>query len=270
MVKRLSLILLLLFSAGAVHAKDISSAELAQIAGLIFQNECASKDVCLTSWNEGEEFASLGIGHFIWYPAAQPKVFKESFPHLMQFMVLRGVALPQWLATNPLQPNPWASRKQFLASYDSPRMKALRQFLTRSKSLQAKFMQQRLTAALPKLLDAVDAALQAHVRSQFERVANAPMGAYVLMDYVNFKGEGTSLQERYDGKGWGMLQVLENMTGDESGSAAIEAFAESADRMLTRRVKLSPVSRNEARWLPGWRKRLATYTRESEHFIESD
>jgi len=188
----------------------------------------------------------------------------------MQFMVLRGVALPQWLATNPLQPNPWSGREQFLAAYGSPKMKALRQFLTQTKPLQAAFMQQRLTAALPKLLNGVDESLRVHIHTRFEHVANAPMGMYVLMDYVNFKGEGISLQERYDGKGWGMLQVLENMTGEQSGLLAIKAFAESADQMLTRRVKLSPPSRNEARWLPGWRKRLATYSREAEHFLKKN
>jgi len=267
MVKRLILLLLLLSTAGEAAAKEVSTAELEQIAELVFQNECASKDACLTSWNEGEEFASLGIGHFIWYPAGERRVFKESFPALMQFMVLRGAELPQWLVINPLQPNPWASREQFLAAYDSPQIKGLRQFLKQTRALQAEFMRERLSATLPKLLHSLDKQLHAHIQSQFERVMDAPMGMYVLMDYVNFKGEGTSLKERYHGKGWGMLQVLENMTGDKSGLPAIRAFAVSADQMLTRRVELSPPARNEIRWLPGWRKRLATYTRESERFL---
>jgi len=270
MVKRLSLLfLILLSSAGSVFAKDITTAELKQISGLIFQNECASKESCLTSWNEGEEFASLGIGHFIWYPAGQKKAFKESFPFLMQFMALKNAELPQWLAMNPLQPNPWPTREQFLAARDSSQMKALRLFLKQSKPLQAEFMQQRLTAALPGMLRGLDKGLQQYIHAQFKRVADAPMGMYLLMDYVNFKGEGTSPEERYHGKGWGMLQVLENMSGDQPGLAAIKAFAKSADQMLTRRVELSPTVRNEIRWLPGWRKRLATYARESEKFLKS-
>ena len=32
-----------------------------------------------------------------------------------------------------------------------------------------------------------------------------------LIDYVNFKGEGVLETERYRGRGWGLLQVLEGM-----------------------------------------------------------
>ncbi len=266
MVKRLILSLALLISAAPVQARDISQPELEQIAGLIFHNECASKDSCLTSWNQGEEFASLGIGHFIWYPAGVKKTFEESFPALMQFMILKGVALPGWLAMNPLQPNPWSSLDQFLSAYDSQTMKELRQFLIATKPWQAEFMELRLRASLPKLLSRLNEARQTHISAQFERVSTSPMGMYVLMDYVNFKGEGTSPKERYQGNGWGLLQVLENMSGEHPGLDAIKAFAASADRMLTRRVALSPPARNESRWLPGWRKRLATYIRESENF----
>ena len=33
----------------------------------IFNNECAMQISCLTAWNLGEDFPSLGIAHFIWY-----------------------------------------------------------------------------------------------------------------------------------------------------------------------------------------------------------
>ncbi|GAV20181.1 hypothetical protein MMIC_P1145 [Mariprofundus micogutta] len=263
MVKHLILILALLISAVSTQAREISQAELQQIAELVFQNECAAKESCLTSWNRGEEFASLGIGHFIWYPAGVEKSFQESFPALMQFMVLRGEDLPDWLSMNPLQPNPWQSRAQFLSASDAQDMKVLRQFLRDTKPLQAEFMQQRLSASLPKLLHGLGEAARAHISAQFERVAESPMGMYVLMDYVNFKGEGIALNERYQGMGWGLLQVLGNMSGEQPGLDAIKAFAQSADQMLTRRVSLSPPARHEARWLPGWRKRLATYEKES-------
>ncbi|RLL52759.1 hypothetical protein D8Y20_06915 [Mariprofundus sp. EBB-1] len=238
--------------------------ELDQIAKLIFQNECASKNSCLTSWNEGEEFASLGIGHFIWYPGASNKTFSESFPALLLFMQQQGEQLPAWLAAHPEQANPWSNRETFLAAYDGKKMHALRDFLIRSKATQATFMQQRLRASLPLLLKGLDQDAQQHIRQQFERVASSPMGMYVLMDYVNFKGEGTSLKERYQGKGWGLLQVLQYMSSDASGIATIKAFADAADAMLTRRVHLSPPERNEARWLSGWRKRLHTYVHEAE------
>jgi len=86
------------------------------------------------------------------------------------------------------------------------------------------------------------------------------MGYYALIDYVNFKGEGTKVSERYQGKGGGLLQVLQEMDGSDD---ALSAFANAADQVLTRRVKLSPPERGEERWLSGWRKRLSTYTEAS-------
>jgi len=75
---------------------------------------------------------------------------------------------------------------------------------------------------------------------------------------VNFKGEGVSPAERYNGQGWGLLQVLETMP---TSGKALPEFSKAADIVLTRRVKNSPPARNEAKWLPGWRNRLSTYTR---------
>jgi len=54
----------------------------------------------LTSWNKGEDFASLGIGHFIWYPKSvseSEKQFDESFPKLLTWMQDKGVEMPLWL-----------------------------------------------------------------------------------------------------------------------------------------------------------------------------
>jgi len=263
--KVLSLLLAIFLCSSPLSAETDS--ELNLIATLIFNNECASKDACLTSWNKGEEFASLGIGHFIWYPANSNKTFNESFPALMLFMQQQGILLPAWLIKQPDQANPWTNREIFLAAYDTKKMQILRDFLIRNKASQAQFMQQRLRTALPKLLRAVNQASQQHVQEQFKFVAASPMGMYVLMDYVNFKGEGTSMKERYHGKGWGMLQVLEHMASEKPGLSTIKAFADAADVMLTRRVSLSATQRNEARWLPGWRKRLKTYIHEAQKYL---
>jgi len=124
-------------------------------------------------------------------------------------------------------------------------------------------MQKRLKNALPLMLSHVPEDQRSHIRQQFGRVANAPMGMYALMDYVNFKGEGVNPKERYGGQGWGVLQVLEDMHGSQAGVAAIAEFSRSADMRLTRRVALSPSERHESRWLAGWRKRIQTYVVES-------
>jgi len=233
-------------------------------AELIFRNECAGKTACLTSWNNGEEFASLGIGHFIWYPAGTPETarrFQESFPELLAFLAEHGVELPHWLQT--ATGCPWPDRNVFEDDRDTAHMQQLRQILQQTMPLQARFMQVRAAAAFPKLLDASPDYAHAHLLQQYERVRLSPMGGYALTDYVNFKGEGTNPRERYHNRGWGLLQVLAEMKGEAVGPDALREFARAADVVLTRRVRLSPPERHESRWLPGWRKRLSTYPAEA-------
>jgi hypothetical protein len=138
-------------------------------------------------------------------------------------------------------------------------MKELRAFLARTVDLQAEFLVQRLRAALPKMLAEAGGTSQAQVQERFDHVATPANGCYALVDYVNFKGEGVLATERYAGQGWGLLQVLEGMKQDASGREAVKSFAESAKAVLKNRVRNSPPERNEARWLPGWLKRVDTY-----------
>jgi len=247
----------LAFAAPAAPAGSgikISDAEADRIGKKIWQNECAGTRDGLTAWNKGEDFPSLGIGHFIWYPQGKRGPFKESFPALKDYLQSQGVKLPGWLAA--AQACPWPDRAAFMADFRSPRMEELRTLLASTVGQQARFAALRLEAALPKMLAAAPANEREKIRRNFYRVANAPGGLYPLMDYVNFKGEGTAPTERYQGEGWGLLQVLAGMSDTGSPTAA---FSKSADRVLTRRVELSPPARGEKRWLAGWRNRLATY-----------
>ena len=75
---------------------------------------------------------------------------------------------------------------------------------------------------------------------------------------MNFKGEGVLETERYKGRGWGLLQVLEGMS-DASGASPLGEFADSAERVLRERVKNAPPERKEQRWLAGWLERVETY-----------
>jgi hypothetical protein len=241
-------------SAGLATEIKVSDAEADRIGKKIWRNECAGTRDGLTSWNKGEDFPSLGIGHFIWYPQGKRGPFKESFPALKDYLQSQGVKLPSWLAT--AKACPWPDRAAFMADFRSPRLEELRSLLASTVGQQARFAALRLESALPQMLAAAPAGEREKIRRNFYRVANAPGGLYPLMDYVNFKGEGTSPTERYQGEGWGLAQVLAGMSDTGSPTAA---FAKSADRVLTRRVELSPPARGEKRWLPGWRNRLATY-----------
>ena len=250
--------LLLFLALTSAHAVNLSHSQALRIGKKIWQNECAGTVSGLTSWNAGENFASLGIGHFIWYPKGVRGPFEESFPHLLNYASAQGAKIPQ-VASRNREGCPWQSRAEFNAAQGSSEMKELRTFLTGTVGLQAQFLVQRLQEALPKMLAAAPVAERAKVAKQFERVASTPEGCYGLVDYVNFKGEGVLDSERYHGQGWGLLQVLQGMNEGENGRPAAQEFSASARKVLTQRVRNSPPERKESRWLPGWLERVRTY-----------
>src|SRR6059058_5790614 len=120
-----------------VHAITLSQSDALRIGKKIWQNECNGSVAGLTSWNEGENFASLGIGHFIWYPKGQRGPFEESFPKLVIFISSRGAKLPTLLLKIDETPCPWNSRAEFQEAIGSPKMRQLRQFLVDTIDLQA-------------------------------------------------------------------------------------------------------------------------------------
>lgn len=243
----------------AAHADcsvTIGPAEAAALADKIWRNESGRDVDKILWWNRGEEFASLGIGHFIWYPPGRGGPFQESFPRLLAFMSERGAKLPVWLDTVPPPHCPWGSREQFLAGRDSPEARQLRRLLLESRGLQAEFMVARLERSLDAIVATLPASSAAVIVARFCGLAASPGGRYALVDYVNFKGEGVEPGERYSGEGWGLAQVLQDMRGT---SPANVDFADAAARVLKRRVRNAPSGRDEQRWLPGWLGRVESY-----------
>ncbi|MDX8396091.1 MAG: hypothetical protein R8K22_06730 [Mariprofundaceae bacterium] len=240
------------------HTLSLSDQEITQIGEKIFHNECASKKDCLVAWNDGEYFASLGIGHFIWYPKNVQGPFEESFPALLKFMKTQHITLPDWLNGNSPDA-PWHDKKQFLAEFQNHQTQQLIQFLHETKKVQIAFIVQRLEQALPKLLKVIEPTQQDTIRNRFEQLTNSAQGLYALIDYVNFKGEGTNPNERYQGQGWGLLQVLQTMDAKQTELPINIVFSNAAEKVLRQRVALAPIERNEQRWLAGWLKRIQTY-----------
>lgn len=240
------------------HAESppLSHQEAMRIGRKIWQNECGGSVAGLTSWNAGENFASLGIGHFIWHPAGGRGRFEESFPPFVRYVTIRGAKLPALLLGQKSRVCPWNSRAEFVAAESTPEMKQLRIFLTGTIDLQADFLVERLRNALPKMLAAVPTGERSEIEERFNRLADLAGGYYALIDYVNFKGEGVLATERYRGRGWGLLQVLKGMS---SGVPSLGEFAGSAERVLRERVANAPPERHEGRWLAGWLKRVETY-----------
>src|SRR5437867_7972951 len=155
---------------------NLGHSDVQKIGKRIWQNECNGTISGLTSWNEGENFASLGIGHFIWYPKGQRGPFEESFPKLVDFIAKRGAKLPGLLLGAGERPCPWNSRAEFLRAQQTPEMKQLRQFLADTVDLQAEFLISRLQNALPKMLAEAATSDREDVQQQFERLASTPQG----------------------------------------------------------------------------------------------
>ncbi|MGD9896946.1 MAG: hypothetical protein AB7T14_07740 [Candidatus Methylacidiphilaceae bacterium] len=231
----------------------LSAAEAAAIGQRLWQNESGGTLPGLTAWNPGEDFASLGIGHFIWYPAGARGPFEESFPQLLSFLGRRGVTLPEWLRETRFCP--WPNRGAFLAAADSSRMRELRSLLAGTIGEQTRFAIERLERSLPKMLAALPEGERAGVQRHFELLEGTPGGLFALVDYVNFKGDGTFPTERYRGEGWGLLNVLQTM---EPGPA-LPSFRRAARLVLERRVRNAPPTRHEERWLRGWLNRVDRY-----------
>jgi hypothetical protein len=257
-VARLVGVIAVMLVGSAAAESGLSAAHKAAIGQKIWKNECAGSVAGLTTWNAGEEFPSIGIGHFIWYPAGFKGRFEESWPRLVAFARGRGAKLP---AVAQEVHSPWKTKAEFQRDFDSARMTALRKWLAANVGLQTDFIIARSRAALPKILAAAPASEKTRIEANFRKVSTTPQGTYALIDYVNFKGDGTQVAERYQGHGWGLLQVLGGMKDVPAGASAAAEFAASAKRVLSRRIDNAPAERGEKRWEAGWHNRCATYAK---------
>jgi len=245
----------LIFLFSKLFSFSITQEDARIIGDKIWQNECAGTVEGLTNWKKGETFASLGIGHFIWYPSGKKERFEETFPSLVSYLQKKGVLIPDWLQAN--KGCPWSSREKFYQEIQSVKMQELRKLLLETKDLQALFIAKRLEETLQKLL--INCQEKGKVAAIFSKLLKSKQGLYALIDYLNFKGSGTSPLERYKGQGWGLLQVLEHIPS--LSETPVVDFVKAAKAVLIQRVKNAPPERQEDKWLKGWLNRVDTYTR---------
>lgn len=224
-------------------------AEVAQKIGRkIWLNEAGGRRDAITSWNAGEEFASLGIGHFIWYPVTAKPPYEEGFPGLVAFLRKGKTPLPAWLDKTPIPACPWTSRADFKRNFNSPQMRQLRQFLLDTMAEQTQFLVARAQGAMDKILaNTPDSGEREHIVAQYSRVVRASEDLYPLIDYINFKGEGTNPSETAVDKetgqrqGWGLKQVLLKMNGTTTEPKAVLAeYSDAVQIVLQQRVRNLP------------------------------
>ena len=247
---------------GKIKLLDISYDQAQEIGKKIWYNECKNRIDQLTFWNENEPFPSIGIGHFIWPPKIYKGIFSEGrFHKVIEFMDKNNVEFPKWLLNEKFCP--WSTREEFYLEFNSVKMNELRSFLIESVPYQAMYMVERLNEALSEIYFSLLSEKRKEVINQFFRVGRTLKGPYILIDYLNFKHEGTNSKEFYCNQGWGLKQVLEAMANVDivPGASPEKIFAKTAKLLLQMRILNSPNSKQMEQWLPIWNERLRTYYR---------
>ena len=194
------------------------------------------------------------LGQRIWQNecAGVNEAFDESFPTFVRYARAKGAQVPAYFDG----PAPWPTKAAFLADR-SGTADTMRRWLAAHVELQTQFIMLRSRMALKRMMQ--QSRQPQAIQRRYAALAATTQGMYCLVDYVNFKGEGIKPTERYNGQGWGLLQVLEEMKGYPTGSAATAEFSRAAAAVLTRRVQNAPAARGEQRWLAGWLNRCKTY-----------
>ncbi len=252
----------------SVRAESVSlrSEDANWIANMIFQNECQMKNENLISWNEGEDFLSLGIGHFIWYPRGRSDRYRESFPELIRDLRSDGLIIPGGLLEMIQNGPPWKTREEFLSARAGSSALQLREFLKKTMNGQARFMIRRFQQALLKMIRTTPPEQRVLLTEKIFELTQTRNGLYAMIDYLNFKGDGLSQAERYREHGWGLFQVLYEMKWPVGAQGAEAEFVAAARKVLRRRVDNAPSERQEDRWIKGWENRLETYSAPSDSF----
>jgi len=228
--------------------------EAAKIGQQIWKNESAGRLSGLIFWDD--DSLLLGIGHFVWSPENQNDKLTNSFSDFIYFLQKQGVTIPLWLLNTSR--SPWLTEQSFHQNQENYQMISLRTMMKNTIPQQVYFMLERLRLSLPKMLETVPTDKQRKlIYTQIKRLVQTPKGLYAMIDYANFKGTGIESRERYPGQGWGLLQVLEQMSS--SKGKATEDFANAAEFILKHRIQNAPLAVNDARWLRDWQHRINTY-----------
>lgn len=240
---------------------ELTSVQKTALGKKIWQNEGGGKYEMLVFWNPKESFPSLGIGHFIWYPAGHTDTYTQTFPLLLDYFKQKKVKLPPWLVKAHRKGAPWKNYDEFKLHAHDPCIEELRKLLSTTTDLQVDFIINRLDTAWERMQNYANPTKKGLIAHHFTALKQTPSGLYALIDYLNFKGEGSNPNERYDGKGWGLLQVLEAMPATVTADGIVAAFVQAADHILQERVRNAPSHKtHEQKWLVGWQTRIHSYS----------
>lgn len=257
-MRNVIIVLLSLYSGIALDAIHLSDREIELLGRSIWKSECNCSDNGLLTWNKGEPFPSLGIGHFIWYPTeCTQRTFEQTFPQLITFMTQHKVNVPQWLVDQCTIGCPWATKESFMAALQSSQMQSLKRLLQDTISLQARFIVYRFEKELEIIMQSLPRSERTMLQQRIDKLSRSYQGMFALIDYTHFKGSGANAQESYQGHSWGLLSVLRLM--NDISTDSLHEFVRTAKQLLSMRVEHAPNKEQEQRWLKGWHARIDRY-----------
>jgi hypothetical protein len=221
-----------------------------KIGQMIFYNEGKNLDDNLIHWNDGESFASMGIGHFLW----DSKSDNDQFPKFIKYLQNMGVKnIPKPF----LNEVPWKTKTELDDQKQAKLITPLIDFLKRPDIMtyQVEFIRQNFTIDLFSISN-LSKSNRVKVASRLNEITSQQFGWYLILDYANFKGVNSNTDNEY-GVSWGLIDVLKQMDSGE-----FSEFSKSAKYVLKRRVDNAPSDKKtqEQKWLTGWNVRCDSYS----------
>ncbi|MGE0009243.1 MAG: hypothetical protein AB7F19_01770 [Candidatus Babeliales bacterium] len=236
---------------------NLTPAQKKEIAERIWFNEASGHYDKLVFWNQNENFPSLGICHFIWFPENCKEQYTQTFPELLQYFKKNLVHMPAWLQNAHYAP--WSTRAEFLKPEHQQQIEELKALMYSTMHVQVDFIIDRFERMWPDIQKQALASEQQKITANYTLLMQSPQGIFALLDYLNFKGAGIDPKERYNNVAWGLLQVLQTMETTHKEDAVAQ-FVQAAKAVLTNRVSHAPVDKaHEKQWLPGFFNRLDRY-----------
>ncbi len=144
--KKMIFIVFIIFNFTSYSNINVSKSAIKEATNRIYINETGGIKNNLVYWNKGEEFASLGIGHFIWFPKNYNGPFKESFPSLIGYYKEKNIELPSLFKDYTYCP--WSNYDEFIKEKDNPKVLEAINFLDSTREVQGEFMINRLISSM--------------------------------------------------------------------------------------------------------------------------
>jgi hypothetical protein len=239
------------------HAEELYQFKVTdRTVELIYMNETGGNPDALIIKNDKEAVCSLGIGHFIWYPAGVERQYKETFPGLLRKLqktdgVFKGapdVVIPSTC--------PWSTSTDLEAAKGSEVYKRIMMGLTSpvGKRVQIEYMTERARDAIAETIGEDPLA-----KKKVLDLLATEQGTYAVIDYINFKGN-SAVVETYGDFQWGFKTAIHVMSENETLKPEVR-FQIAVETLLEMRVEeAKKLGKDEASFLPGWLKRVNTYS----------